>query len=281
MINSLMQLPIGSENTIKGVLIMLCRNCNYILSGKENFCPNCGTIPISPSEAFPKIKRTADMGKDEAVQTEKELLQRKTPGEIRSVFGTEVNDYALQNERGIFGSGENSEEEAPPQPTQKKKRQLSRVFLLLFLLCGLAVATVGVADHFGVTSVFSGFSRTFEEKTTAAPEPSFSHGETVVVPDINYPMTTAYVFSGSGLALRKGPGNGYSPLYNLTDLTQVQIFGGSLANSNWLYVYCGEKKSYGWLDGSFLCSETVAENELTSEYESEEDVPTAYYSDEY
>ena len=249
---------------------MLCRNCNYILSGKENFCPNCGTIPVNPSKVFPEIKKAAGENPAEEI-SEKIIPEHKKPSsEIRSVFAQEINSPDSYEQRGVFASDETVEEVIPQEiKSERSKKSSSKIFALLLILCILVVTTVGVADYFGVISAFSGITDRAGEEITTEPLSSFSHGETVIAPEINYPMTTAYVFSG----------NGYSPIYNLTDFAKVQIFGGSRANTNWLYVYCGENESYGWVDGSFLCSEEVARNELTTEYESEEDVPTAYYAD--
>ncbi len=252
---------------------MLCRNCNYILNGKENFCPNCGTIPLTAAQSFPTIKKIPPEAPP--APEEKSASPEKTPDKKDFQFTGANNGIFVHNEEDFSGPDDEPEELLP-----QKKKSTAKIFILLFLCCALATTAFALADYFGIipdlTSIASNFTADNEQKQF----PSFNHTETVIEPEINYPMTTAYVLTGNGLTLRKGPGNGYAPLYALTDLTQVQIFGGSLANTNWLYVYCGEKESYGWLDGSYVCSETVAENELTSEYASEEEVPTAYYRNE-
>ncbi len=256
---------------------MLCRNCNYILSGKENFCPNCGTIPTPVSQVFPTIKKVPS-------ETAPPSEENKQP-EAKS---TEKKDFIF-SDTGFFqnnncidsDTGEEAEDFAVKEQTKvKRKSPTAKALILLIICCTLATTAFALADYFGIIPDFSALASSLTNGTDKAEQQSpFNHSETVHNPEINYPMTTAYVLSGNGLTLRKGPGNGYAPLFNLTDLTQVQIFGGSLASTNWLYVYCGEKECYGWVDGSFLCSETVAESKLTSEYESYEEVPTAYYGE--
>ena len=143
------------------------------------------------------------------------------------------------------------------------------------------MSAFGLADYFGITprvkNYISTFSQSKETTSGSSDTAVFSHADSIIHPDVNCKMETAYIFSGTGLILRKGPANSYAPLYSLTDLTMVQIFGSSLASPEWVYVYCPEKDSYGWLNGSFVCSDVVVENNITNEYESEEDVPTNYY----
>lgn len=230
---------------------MLCHNCSYILSGKENFCPNCGTMP------YGQIKKTESKIQD----TQKEELtitpdsyppympEKSTPPPLKS---TDIfSDYEATSEA--------DEKISPP------KSQAGKIFVLLFITCTLAVTAFGLADYFGITKTVSGFVQALsqkepEEKVT---EP-FRHEISIVEPEISYSVTTAYIMSGGGLALRKGPSNSYAPLYFLTDLTLVQIFGGSMINRSWVYVYCPEKESYGWLDGSYLGSDEVGETTLYS-----------------
>lgn len=250
---------------------MLCRNCSYILSGKENFCPNCGTIPVNVSQAFPTIKKLSPEVSSPTEENPVTEASEKISAEKGVLFTENESD---------FPSPEEDETTASEYIPKDDKKSSGKVLFLLLLLCILATSAFALADYFDMIPDFSAIVSNFGLKDST-PQPSdFNHAKTVLAPETDYPMTTAYVFSGNGLTLRKGPGNGYAPLFNLTDLTKVQIFGGSLANTNWLYVYCGEKDCYGWLDGSYLCNEATAENELTSEYESEEDIPTAYYRNE-
>lgn len=256
---------------------MLCRKCNYILTGKENFCPNCGTMPLNAampfSESKPKQVKADDTAQQEStIRTAEKNIEFTFPSDDDSVIPSEPKAYIFSPEEKI--------EVEKPEP-QKAKNPAGKILLLLFICCTLAVAAFGIADYMEITPAISSFIQTFSAKDTTSQETSsqiFDHASTVLEPDINYPLTTAYIFSGNGLILRKGPGNGYSPIYSLTDLTQVQIFGGSLASTNWLYVYCPEKECYGWLDGSYICSQAVAESKLSSQYASSDDVPTNYYN---
>lgn len=254
---------------------MNCKKCNYILTGKENFCPNCGTIPEITSSPFPKIKEIYEIPKVNPLPE-----KPKTLDEIL------FTDPAEEKEDNVikkhFPEHDFVTDELPDTQDDKKERNtIGRIFLLLFICCTLAVSAFGLADYFGITpklkSYISTFSQTKADSTQSTSTSVFSHGDTVIQPDVNCAMETAYIFSGTGLTLRKGPANSYAPLYNLTDLTMVQIFGSSLANPEWVYVYCPEKDSYGWLNGSYVCSDVVVEDTYQSEYESEEDVPTNYY----
>ncbi len=254
---------------------MNCKNCNYILTGKENFCPNCGTIPESASTPFPKIKEIR-----EAPQKKPSAEKPKTLNEI--LFFDPTDDKNDAPEEKYFPETEAVQENFPiPVPEIKEKNPIGKIFLLLFICCTLAVSAFGLADYFGILPRFKAYISTFSQKKPVTYESTtttaFSHSNTVVQPDTNCDMKTAYVFSGSGLPLRKGPSNSYAPLYNLTDLTMVQIFGSSLSCPEWIYVYCPEKDTYGWLNGSFVCSDVVMENKITDEYETEEDVPASYY----
>ena len=226
---------------------MLCQNCSYILSGKENFCPNCGAMPYGQIKKTEKksteIKKEADIITPESYPPYKPA---------RAVVPTAKST-------DIFGESE--EKYTPEEKTPEAKNPVGKIFILLFITCTLAVTAFGLADYFGVTQTVSDFVQTFSKKEDTEEEVSevFRHDMSVVEPEINYSMTTAYVLSGYGLTLRKGPSNSYAPLHSLTDLTKVQIFGGSIANRSWVYVYCPEKECYGWLDGSFLAEEGMEE----------------------
>lgn len=255
---------------------MNCKNCNYILTGKENFCPNCGTIPESTASPFPKIKEIYEIPKANPIPEKPKSLN-------------EILFFESEEEKAEVPANRTPREsdfinnDYPERTAEiKSKKAVGKIFLLLFICCALAVSAFGLADYFGITPRLKNHISTFSQSQPSATQATvtttaFSHGDTVIHPDTNCPMETAYIFSGTGLTLRKGPANSYAPLYSLTDLTMVQIFGSSLANPEWIYVYCPEKDSYGWLNGSFVCSDVVIEDTYQSEYESEEDVPTNYY----
>lgn len=260
---------------------MLCQNCNYILSGKENFCPNCGTMPYS-APPFPKTKdietgNSKNTSENTAVKENFTFPEADMRNAARFQQEEIFSSYALEKEeKSGTGTGEE---------TEKSRGSGGKILILLLICCTLAVAAFGLADYFGLTTSVAGFMQTVSQDKNSAKEKTtetFRHDKTVIDPEINYSMTTAYIISGNGLTLRKGPSNSYAPLCNLMDLTKVQVFGGSLASRNWVYVYCPEKDSYGWLDGSFLCSETMSQTTLFSEnYSSVEDIPSNYYADEY
>lgn len=238
---------------------MLCQNCSYILSGKENFCPNCGTMPYGQIEKTEK--KDAEVKKESphpAVEITPESYPPYKPlaSVVRPVKSTDIFDEREESHP--------AEEKAP-----EVKNPVGKIFILLFITCTLAVTAFGLADYFGVTQTVSGFVQTLSQKDAVDKEvtltEAFSHEKSIVEPEINYSMTTAYILSGYGLTLRKGPSNSYAPLHSLTDLTKVQIFGGSIANRSWVYVYCPEKECYGWLDGSFITSEIMGEATLNPE----------------
>ena len=55
---------------------MLCHNCSYILSGKENFCPNCGTMPYGQINETVKKETEA---KETEIKTEPASLEFYPP----------------------------------------------------------------------------------------------------------------------------------------------------------------------------------------------------------
>ena len=247
---------------------MLCQNCSYILSGKENFCPNCGTMP------YGQIKKTEK--KETEVKKESTRAAVEITPESYPPYKPLAPVTRTAKSTDIFGETEEvhsvrekaADEKASEVKAADVKNPVGKIFILLFITCTLAVTAFGLADYFGVTQTVSGFVQTLSQKDAAKEEPvteSFSHEMSIVEPEINYSMTTAYILSGYGLTLRKGPSNSYAPIHSLTDLTKVQIFGGSIANRSWVYVYCPEKECYGWLDGSFLTSESMGEATLNPE----------------
>lgn len=235
---------------------MLCKNCNYILSGKENFCPNCA-VPLkeeasTPQRTVPEIENEAEENKEESIINRDMIFQKSEP-------------KTPPRERNMHIFYDMEEKEEPPTRTVKEKSYTGRIFLLLFVTCALAIAAFGVADYFGITSSVFSFIQTVASGNEEENVEDFSHSKSIIAPDVNYSPTAAYIMSGEGLTLRKGPGNSYAPLCELSDLTAVQIHGGSLANKSWVYVYCAENESYGWLDGSFLAREKESETTLSSQ----------------
>lgn len=242
---------------------MLCHNCNYILSGKENFCPNCGTMPEGRTDSMFTTKEVAKDKKNEVeVKEEKEPVVIYPKDEPEEIPFKDVN---------IFYE---SDEQTDLSDEKKDRKAPTKIFLLLFLTCALSVTAFGLADYFGITPTVKNLVQTLSQKkyNISSDEASpYSHESSIIEPDINYSMSDAYIMSGNGLTLRKGPGNGYAPIHNLTDLTRVHIFGGSIVNKNWVYVYCPEKESYGWLNGSFLATEQTASAVIPDEEADYED----------
>lgn len=236
---------------------MLCRNCNYILSGKENFCPNCGTMPHGQPTETTEIK-------EEIFPPQVTSLNREEPVVIYPKHEPEKEEN-IQDVKIFYESVEEDEIKE-----EKNKSAAGKIFLLLFLTCTLAVTAFGLADYFGITPSVKSFVQTLSQKKTEDDTSSavpYSHEDSIVEPDINYSVSDAYVMSGNGLTLRKGPDNSYAPVYSLTDLAKVHIFGGSVVSKNWVYVYCPEAESYGWLDGRFLATEENASAVLEAEDE--------------
>lgn len=248
---------------------MLCKNCNYILTGKENYCPNCAS-PLSE-----KASQTSEN------QEEQQERDRKNEQVIKRelVFPEkEVKNNEPQRDIRIFYEPE-EREEAPVKG--KKKGYAGRILVLLFLICALTAGAFAVADYFNLTpSVFSFLTQGTADKQNDIAV-GFSHESSIIKPDIMYIPERAYIMSGDGLSLRKGPGKNYAPVKMLNDLTAVSIYGGSLAAQGWVYVYCTEAESYGWLDGSFLAREEkeettlFAENSVTQRDDSQEAMSTS------
>ena len=237
---------------------MLCHNCSYILSGKENFCPNCGTMPYGQLKETENKK--AEVKKEE-IHITPDSYPPYTPAKPVTAAAQKVSAVDIFDEPVQMQEREEREERGVKNPAGK-------IFILLFLTCTLAVTAFGLADYFGITKTVSAFVHSLsqkEEAVTQVQAEAYRNETSIVEPDISYSETTAYILTGNGLTLRKGPSHSYAPLYNLTDLTMVQIYGGSMINRSWVYVYCPERDCYGWLDGSFLGDEPYGEATLYSE----------------
>lgn len=227
---------------------MLCKNCNYILTGKENFCPNCAS-PLKEGDFSTAQARDGEKIKDR----HEEILKQEY---IFPKVNEEKN--STEREAKIFYDPHEREE---AYHGMKRKSYAGRIMLLLFLICAFTVATFAVADYFNLTPSVFNFTATdaSSDEITQEQRETYNHADSVVKPDISYEAISAYVLSGDGLTLRKGPGKSYAPLENLSDLTMVQIYGASPSGEGWVYVYCPEKEKYGWLDGSFLAGQKQEE----------------------
>ncbi len=222
---------------------MLCKNCNYILTGKENYCPNCAAPlserPLQMPEAQQDVRE-----KDE----HKEQILKK-----EFIFPEKEDRYPeLRRQSRIFCEDSEEREE---KNAEKKKSYAGRIMLLIFMTCAITAGCFAVVDYFNLTSAVSGFlnaQTTTEAASSTSSDVGYSHESSIIKPDITYTPERAYIMSGEGLTLRKGPGKSFAPVTNLSDLTAVAVYGGSLSSEGWVYVYCDEKECYGWLDGSFL-----------------------------
>ena len=244
---------------------MLCKNCNYILTGKENFCPNCAS-PLSEKVMQPAKTKEEDREKErQRDKPDEQILSREF------IFPEkEEKSFELRRDSRIFFDDTDNSHE---KNRDKKKSYAGRILLLLFMTCVFAAGCFAVADYFNFTpSVFGFLNGQATDSDTTSASDLFSHESSIVKPDITYAPERAYIMSGEGLNLRKGPGKNFAPVANLSDLTAVVIYGGSLAAEGWVYAYCDEKKCYGWLDASFLAREletTTLEAENTIGDESE------------
>lgn len=243
---------------------MLCKNCNYILTGKENFCPNC---------ASPLNEKTVPAQKNGTYENPKEV-KTKRDEQRESVFIKKDEKYADDGAMSIFYDMHEKEE----KPVSKNKSYAGRIFLLLIIVCALTATTFAVADYFELTpAVFRSISPS-REKDEVTTQDYYRHENSIVKPDVSYSPVTAFVMSGEGVMLRKGPGNSYAPLEKVNDLSVVEVYGTSLTDKKWVYVYCAEKESYGWIDGSFI---TAKENqELTLPLENVPVIPSSQENEE-
>lgn len=230
---------------------MLCKNCNYILTGKENYCPNCASPLTEKASQTPEKKEEQKEDKHNEQVIKREFIFPES----------DAKSYETQRDMRIFYEANEPEEVSA---RQKKKGYGGRIMLLLFLTCAFSAAAFAFADYFGITpSVVSSLVQgAVSTETTAS---AFSHESSIIKPDITYTPERAYIMSGEGLSLRKGPGKGYAPVDTLGDLTMVVIYGGSLVDAGWVYVYCAEKECYGWLDGSFLARDSSETTTLFAE----------------
>ena len=233
---------------------MLCKNCNYILTGKENFCPNC---------AAPLKDKTYEVKESEEKKEENNIKEDKYGTEIinkKLIFPESDGKKTVEKKSvPIFMEEDDSiSKEAEVRP----KSYGGKIMLLLFLTCVFAVGAFIIADYFGITASVANLMNSGADETSQA---IYSHESSIINPDFSYVPETAYVMSGKGLALRKGPGKNYASVAQLEELTSVTVYGGSFSCEEWVYVYCDEKGSYGWLDGSFIAKDENEEITTTAE----------------
>lgn len=218
---------------------MLCRNCNHILSGEEDFCPHCGV---------PQKLTDVSISTKEKSQEEKEEKDKHK----------EQNSSIFQSEPVYIYTD-------PPKEKENGKSKGVIAFISLFVVTVLIIGIVTLGEYFQLTPVFSSLFHTQEStteplslETTASSEYDSSLG--LIPPDINFKSTLCTVMSEKGLTLRKGPDNTYAEIASVTFGTRLQLIGKSLQNDLWGYVYIPSLDLYGWL----LCSYLTEYSELNT-----------------
>ncbi len=220
---------------------MLCRNCNHILMGNENFCPNCGMVPLPMPPEYEGVPNEAKSSSESTASP---------PQMFKSEKGERLS---AAKENPIF-TVEDMCDDDECEKTQHKGSVAGKIMLTLFFTCAMTAAAFVAADYFNLTESVSGFLSGTSSVTNGDIQSaqSVSPDIGIIKPEVNYSPCAAYVACAQGLTLRKGPGDGYAPLVLLPLSSQVKIFGGSLTDSNWVYVYCPDINSYGWLNSSYL-----------------------------
>lgn len=205
---------------------MICQKCNHILKGSESFCPDCGSPCVKEKEAY------------------------KEPEAPSVIFSSD-----REVSSNIFS-------EEPPQKyrrEQPKEKKSKAGIYLAVVLCAAIVGVIAVAgsELLGLTPVIASLLPDAPTQETTAPTTAVTEYKTdsgVVLPQVNYRTSVAYITGSKGQALRKGPDSSYGQIEILTTGTEVHIVGGTSIDSKWVYVYIPEKDSYGWLEDAFLSS---------------------------
>lgn len=225
---------------------MNCRNCNFELSGSEDYCPRCG-VPLKLNED--ETKESAD------IPPEKELPDLK-PGAKSTIFDSEpIYIYSSQ--------------EAPQKPQKKEKKAsgITTAFIVLFVLCVFGAGAFVAAEYLGIVPAvsfdFRGSTTEYQSTGSTQYPVSYNDSDGIVPPDVSYKPSLCFVCTQSGLSLRKGPDDTYAQTDLLSHGVQVQIIGGSITNKDRVYVYVPDSDSYGWLCSSFLTANQTVSPDFT------------------
>ncbi len=227
---------------------MICKNCNYILSGNESFCPDCGT------------------------PCERDRSYRKEEQPPQVIFSPEKESASP-----VFAA-------ASPVVTMERTEKKSKAGLyLIIVLCAVILGTVlvSVTDMVDLTPVIASlFPSGEDEAVTQVPaaETEFNPLSGIVSPSVSYKTTTGFISSDAGQALRKGPGNSYGQIDILPSGTVIHIIGCEKTDGEWIYVYIPEMDIYGWLSSSYISTSRVDMYEDESEIY-EETEPTSDIAD--
>ena len=225
---------------------MICRNCKFSLHGSEKFCPNCGA-PLSEDSDEKSIRQ----------------LQPPPPPDI---FFTPVKQETVQEVSSHREAMPSNHREAPLQ--ERKTKQRSRAPLVLSLVILLAILITGIfaaAEHFNVAPVImqylsgSTVQKSPEQKDFSSENTSLTDTG-IIMPEISYAPTQAFVANKPSLSLRKGPSDSYGLIRNLTSGCQLQILGGTVNDEIWVYAYIPYYDCYGWLNSSFITLYNNLEN---------------------
>ena len=228
---------------------MLCRNCNYILSGEEDFCPHCGQATKTQETEITK----------EDIDLSQNVTDLPKASKSSSIFDSDTVIVT-------------SEEEPLQKNKSGRKAAITLVSMLVFVL--IIIAAYTAAEYFDLAPAFSSFisqqaSTSAEPETTIQTELSGTEG--LLPPEINYKPALCTVISQKSLPLRKGPGDSYAPLGSVQGGTRLQITGGSLDSDIWVYVYVPSMDVYGWLSASYLTTDAALDSTtLPSQQETSE-----------
>ncbi len=238
---------------------MICRNCNYILSGSEQFCPNCGNSLQQSTDNTPNSSQALKP----PIFTSEKIWNEN-----------EVNN----NQNKIFMQ---SDEPDYPETKSGKGKKTVVILSLLILLAVLCSTAFFMFEKIDISPVISAIIPSKESQsetqqstipalvTTATSQVNKNFG--VISPEIIYKPVNCYISGNAPLQLKKGPDNAYGLVVNLTVGQQVQIIGGSVLSNDWYYVYLPAEDCYGWINGAYLSeSETIEQvivNSTTNENE--------------
>ena len=215
---------------------MICRNCNYILSGSEQFCPHCGaSLPVNTKEAH-------------------EQVHKASPPDIFTSEKSRDTDEIKQPSNRIFLPADETPGEYETSSSGKGKKATVIVSLCL-LLVFLCTAAFFITQKLDISPVLSALAPT-EELTTSAPATTqtaiLPENFGIIAPDISYKPLNCYLTSKVAIPLKKGPDDVYATVARINAGEQLQIIGGCLLDEQWMYIYYPTKNCYGWIESAFL-----------------------------
>ena len=215
---------------------MICRNCNYILGGNEQFCPHCGFSTSMSAQTDPDTT--------------------KPP----SIFSAEkeIDDETKQTANKIFLSADDSNIYEEPIKKGKKTAVIIALSLLLLVLCTCAFFISRKLDIApALSALLPGESTTQQAPTTtealvSAVTGSLEESFGVIAPEILYKPVNCHIVSNTIIPIRKGPGDFYGQTTVIDAGQQVQIIGGDVAQKDWAYIFIPSIDCYGWIKGAYL-----------------------------